>query len=384
MRLLAACCEHPFTPEAGERVDNLVREIDEWAAFRALVTRHQVTGFVADKLGSHSAVPAAIRKRLHDNARQVAVFNLRQAEATGRLHRLLRDAGVPNLVLKGLPFAIKTYNCLTLKRSVDIDLLVHEKDAKRAIRALGEAGFCSSWGDDRVSSLQLRAVMRHHKEISLADGRGTAVDLHWRLVDDRRFFAGTDPFANASSVRFDNLGEIAILGEADEFAYLCMHGALSEWSRLKWLVDVNAMLGGRSDEKLLALHSHADRLGGGNSVLQALALRQVFWGHRVPEGLQQRIERIDCGDFLDLPIDCMTQPYRPDSPWRTAQIAVRRAQVRSVLYGSSGRAWRELGSHFYALPDLLAFPLPRALDWLYPVLRPALWIFRRIRGKGNA
>jgi hypothetical protein len=32
------------------------------------------------------------------------------------------------------------------------------------------------------------------------------------------------------------------LGEDDPVAYLCMHGALHWWSRLKWLADVNALI----------------------------------------------------------------------------------------------------------------------------------------------
>lgn len=378
MRLLAACCEQPPSPKTAERIAALAHQIDDWKAFSRLAVRHQLQGFVAHRLGSHEAVPQGIRKVWLKKAQERTAFNLRQAQATARLHQLLRDAGIDNLVLKGLPLALKAYRSLSIKRSMDIDLLVRGAQAERAAQLLGEAGFRSVIDGKTVSGTQLRTVMRHHKEITLADENGIVVDLHWRLVSDPRLLKGVDPFGRAASAPFDKIGEIAVLDDADEFAYLCAHGAVSDWSRLKWLVDVNALVAARSDADLLALYAHADRLGAGRCALQALALREVFWEHPVPPSLRAQIDRLDCAEFLAFPLDRMAAPYHPASFRETARWALRRRKVATTLYGSSAREWHELKAHLYALPDMLAVPLPRALDWLYLPLRPLFWLRRRL------
>jgi hypothetical protein len=46
-----------------------------------------------------------------------------------------------------------------------------------------------------------------------------------------------------------------------------------------------------------------------------------------------------------------------------------------------GRGWRFLAAQCRAastgMLDIMTLPLPAALHWLYPVLRPPLWLWRR-------
>ena len=48
--------------------------------------------------------------------------------------------------------------------------------------------------------------------------------------------------ANSRVVPLAGTRGLRTLGEEDLFAYLCMHGALHWWHRLKWLADINALL----------------------------------------------------------------------------------------------------------------------------------------------
>jgi hypothetical protein len=46
------------------------------------------------------------------------------------------------------------------------------------------------------------------------------------------------------------------------FAYLCMHGALHWWNRLKWLADLNALLACTPEHGIERLLQSAEARGG--------------------------------------------------------------------------------------------------------------------------
>lgn len=377
--LLAACCEHPKTDASVARVEKCAKAIDDWRQVGAAARRHQVQGFVQDRLSACDTVPENVRALWAQEARSRATFNLLQARATGQLHGLLNRHGIPNLVIKGLPLAAKVYGSLTIKRSSDVDLLIRPDDAWKAVDLLASEGFVATETGRALNERQTAAVARHFKEITLRNGSGIVIDLHWRLIEHRAVLGEMNPFDNAMRVSIDNIGEIAVLGEEDEFAYLCAHGALSDWSRFKWLADVNALLGDRSDEAIERLFDHAERHGAGPSALQALGLRALFWDRPMPNALGRKLEQLRQPDLLSYPVARMSEPYRPASSRDTLKRLADQSRIRATLYGAtSGRA-HEVGSHLHALPDVLAVPLPARLDWLYIPLRPVRWLMRKLR-----
>lgn len=376
-QLLAACADFPAGAQMAEKLTELAGRIDDWAKFEQTARRHQLQGFAHARLASIDSVPEKFKERLTAEARQRATLNLRQAKATGELHHLLRNSGIKNLVLKGLPLSASLYQSLTIKRSGDIDLLVDPGDVPRTLDLLDQEGYVAMETGRPLSDRQISAVMRHFKEITLRNDRGLIIDLHWRLVDAASLLRDLDPFENARHVAIENVGEIAVLGEADEFAYLCVHGALSEWSRLKWLSDVNAFASLRSHSELEMLFQHAERLGAATAVLQALKLREIVWGKRMPSALEPAFAAIGgAEELVTYPLQRMAEPYRPP----TSLAAIRRvsyeAGQRSKLYRNSGMAIRDLSGHLVALPDVMALPLPPGLDFLYVPLRPLLWLAR--------
>ena len=90
-------------------------------------------------------------------------------EACGR-------AGIPCLVLKGLPLAHELYPSPDLRPPGDLDLLVRRPDRDRALEVLQTAGFVLPAG-----SLPLRFYWRHHFHVTLVRPgfEGLPIELHW-------------------------------------------------------------------------------------------------------------------------------------------------------------------------------------------------------------
>ena len=76
------------------------------------------------------------------------------------------------------------------------------------------------------------------------------------------------------SCPWPGLQGLRTLGEEDLFAYLCMHGALHWWNRLKWLADVNALLASTPEDGVERLVRAAEARGAGRAAAQALLLCQ--------------------------------------------------------------------------------------------------------------
>lgn len=360
----------------------MAARIENWAQMAGLARRHQVHGFLQDRLANCDAVPLPFRKKWKSIAIGNASTNLRQANATGELHEHLNQAGIANLVLKGLPLAAQVYDSLTIKRSGDIDLLVDPADGFRAIEELQRQGFVTVETRKPLNEAQARAVMRHYKEITLvrdnnSQSKKLVVDLHWRLVEHEGLLRDLDPFEEARHISIENVGDIAVLSEKNEFAYLCVHGALSDWSRMKWLSDVVAVIGERSDQAVIELYEHCATVGAQRCMLQALGLRELLFAKPVPEPLAEKLDAIEEPEFLTYPMQRMLEPYRPASSRDTFSRIRMQARIRKALHEGSSGEGNDLSSHLHALPDILAVPLPASLDWLYVPLRPVLWLARR-------
>ena len=101
---------------------------------------------------------------------------------------------------------------------------------------------------------------------------GLRIELHWRLFLNPHAMAETSIMAASRVVPLAGAEGLRTLGEEDLFAYLCMHGALHWWNRLKWLADVNALLASTPQDGVERLVRAAEARGAGRAAAQALLL----------------------------------------------------------------------------------------------------------------
>lgn len=156
--------------------------------------------------------------------------------------------------------------------------------------------------------------------------------------------------------------------------YLCVHGAYHRWSRLKWLADLNAMLTATGAD-VAQLYRHAQKVGAGLCAGQALLLCRRLFDLPLPAAIAAELEADKrAARLADIALRAMTE------------LQVANASLRAVSAGLYtqflfGRGWRFFAAQCRAasvgLLDIMTLPLPPRLQWLYPVLRPPLWLWRR-------
>ena len=239
-RLVVECCRRAFCGSDDRRIHSLSAAV-HWGQFARLVRFHRVHGLVWNSLRSAGVeLPADIAASLSADAQEIAATNLRIAAEARELRAAHEQAGVPILFVKGLTVAALAYPRPMLKMGWDIDVLVAEADVTKAAAVLMARGYqrtvpapaadLAKWHARRKESVWSRPEERLH------------VELHSRLVDNRRLIPMIGIDSPRREVEVANGISLPTLALDELFAYLCVHGASSLWFRLKWITDLAALL----------------------------------------------------------------------------------------------------------------------------------------------
>ncbi len=372
LRLAAACCRIPG-PERDAAVRACADEV-RWPEFLATTRRHRIEALVREALARAGVTPPQdVAEPLARGAERVLLSNMALAAETLRLQRAFDDAGVAFVTLKGAALAQAAYGSLGLKHARDVDVLTSRAHAAAAWALLERQGYVLSQPAARLSEAQKSALLRFGREVEFVRTRPTTVvvELKWRLVENPMLLRGVDAHSPTIEVPLLGAGALRTLADADNFAYLCAHGAHHFWARLKWLADLNAFADGHD---LGFLYDHAQRLGAGLCAAQALLLCREFFGLTLPDEVAARASR-------DPRVARLTAMARAEIQRETSAPDTRRVVRNVVAQFRLGEGWRfalsQAGTSFFGDADVVQAPLPPRLQFLYPLLHLPLWLLRR-------
>ena len=359
-------------------------EVADWSAVAALAKRHQASGLLLQALRSQGALLAAsgIESALQRRRDRAVQRGFQQLAGLRQALAVLASAGIPCLVLKGLPLSQRLYGHPLLRDAVDIDLLVSPKSFRAAERSLLRNG----WRN--VSKFRETPVRNRWQAHFVADSRfvglGGSLELHHRFFDNPHYFdlKFERLSARAASV---TIGRTAFptMAEDDDLLYLMCHGAKHLWTRLKWLCDVALIFANMPAPRLERVAARCREAKLGSILTSTLGLCQdalhvqvqprVRGGRpRAAKAPAQALDGLSLnGKRTAFPIDASKRSWskrRPERRFRRqlTKILLLRPNLQALLHGFSTilttpRDWRRVD-----LPDPL-FPL-------YVLLRPFLWL----------
>jgi len=298
MMLTAACCRWPPSPEREAAVRAAAIGVD-WDRFERVVARNRVVALVHDGLRRAGvAPPPELARRLATGAATAGRTALSMAHETLRLQRLFEAAGLPVVFIKGSSLALLAYGDLGIKQSWDIDLLTTPDAALAGRRVLEAAGYelvvPPDLDDARFATLvalSIECVFMHPK-------LNTSVELHWRLVYNEQAVPGIDARSPTQLVPLAGAG-IRTFEDAALFAYICVHGTMHGWSRIKWLADVGALLGRRDPAEIERLYRASLAVGGGRTPAVALLLCHRLFGLALPDALLAELRADRANLFIE-------------------------------------------------------------------------------------
>jgi hypothetical protein len=222
-----------------QRLAGLLRSAD-WARLLVLAEAHGVAGHLTACLRSldEDLVPPEIRQTLVDHRRAQIFFTLRLTAELFRILDRFAPEGIGALVVKGPVLAVQAYGDSAVRSYGDLDLLVRQRDIRRATELLSAAGFSPAVPLSAIDAGRIPGQYLFSKPDSKL-----IVELHNDLT--LRYFPRRLPieefFARQIRVRLD-AREAPALSVEDELVLICIHGAKHFWERLMWIADVAALV----------------------------------------------------------------------------------------------------------------------------------------------
>lgn len=228
---------------------------------------------------------------------QVSVLSaqrtLIQLSEMKRLNALMDREGICHVFIKGGTLSRMIYGKELFKVSGDIDILLcNPSDFSATHKMLENCGYLSPHLQEKRSELSRKLFLMAKREAYYINReRKCMVDLHIRPGANtyltrnrfREFFTDLRKFTFEGS-------ELTVPGNEKYLAYLCYHGALHQFSRLVWLMDIRAFLN-NIPLNIKEVYVQAGTIGAERSMSLAILLLEAYFEDEVPDELKSIIVR---------------------------------------------------------------------------------------------
>ena len=350
----------------------------DWEYVARLAHRHAVAPLVYHALQTFArgSAPEQVREGLHEKHRANAARNLLLASELLRLSGLFESEGIGLLAYKGPALAVAAYGDLSLRRFVDLDIIVRERDVERASKLLRDSGYAPRG----LTPVQEAALARTQHNIAYArDGGRLIVELHRDVASKDFADVSLDEGAWARATRVKLLGgSVSTLSAEDLLLALCVHGAKHLWERLAWVCDVAGLVNSHAELDWRAVFERASAARVERMLLLGLRLAQGLAGASLPDEVWRRVEEDEAAARLSTDAAARMfdgEEYRPAGFLRSVGFNLR----------ARGRARERLRYFRFILTptdgDLASLALPARLSFVYYLLRPFRLLLKGPEGR---
>lgn len=351
-------------------------EATNWELFLELTMHHRVFPLLNSKLKkmNNSLIPPYVVQTISQTYMMNTYQMLGFSGEMEQVGELFDKNNIRLLFLKGPILGEDLFGDVSLRTSGDLDFLISINDLDKAEELLLKHGYEK---DDYIKKVLNDWKWRHHHVTYFHPQKKIKLEIHWRLNPG----PGKEPCFNDmwDRKRKSSLTSYPVyyLGREDLFLFLVSHGARHGWSRLRWLLDINQIsrqgTNWRELKNLLKKY-HYLHVGG-----QSLFLASQLLGTPITKEMKKIIngnhpKRLaqDAIFYLEKMVNLHNEPVPVD---------IARYHKRHLFCLMS--KWQRLFfimSFLYPYPeDAQTLPLPSYLHFLYFLLRPFLWAWRKTK-----
>jgi putative nucleotidyltransferase-like protein len=371
--LLLCCARTECDTEVANRLRVLAGASIDWDYLFQLARRHSVLPLIYRQLQTHACdlVPDDRLVQLKQSYQENVARNLVLTSELMTLLRTFGDAGIESVPFKGPALALIAYNDLSLRRFVDLDVIVKKEDVFRARDIILQAGYKTPKPLNEDQQLVLLRT-QHCLQFSRENGR-MIFELHWNVASD--LFASpvsaTDFWRRLIDIEID--GQVVKSFSADDLLFsLCVHGSRHIWERLSWICDVAELIK-RQQLDWATLMDRAIKTDCERMFYLGLFLAERLLGASLPAGVRAKFE-------TDEYLQTLTEGITARLFSGTEHIPATSGQVFRFNF-SLRKSWRGRAKYFaFTLRpnevDLSGVWLPRPLYFAYYLVRPMrLFVF---------
>ncbi|WP_311858898.1 nucleotidyltransferase family protein [Priestia flexa] len=349
---------------------NELKDIDQlqnidWRLFLDLVHHHRCQPIIYLKLKDmpQTIVPLEVIQALQQTYTKNTFKMLQLSGEMEQISKLFAENEVKTLFLKGPALAHHLYGDISLRTSKDLDVLVRETDLDKVDALLLASGYVK---DGAPSLLNGTKRKTHHVEY-VHSQKKIQIEIHWRLHNPPVKEPSFDELWQRKSRSALTSSPVFFLGEEDLFLHLVVHGARHGWFRLRWLVDMDKVFQKKLDYQQVKVLMK--KLGYAHLVGQAMILSSQLLNTPVNKELKATTEGSRPTKLAE-----KAYVYICDSKEITSIISYLlslKSPVQKVGY--------LMTVAYPSYKDAKLLPLPKPLHFLYFLLRPFLWMGRKVK-----
>ncbi|WP_154973374.1 nucleotidyltransferase domain-containing protein [Priestia megaterium] len=332
-----------------------------WDYFLKLAMHHRVYPLVYLKLKviAGEVIPFHVLQTLQKEYQKNTFRMLHLSGEMERISKLLAEKQIRSLFLKGPVVAYDLYGDISLRTSKDLDILISEVDLPKAESLLLKEGY----EKEKVSTILNEIKWRHHHVSYFHPEKKIQIEIHWRLhprpMKEPKFEELWDRKRTSSLTKHP----VPFLGEEDLFLYLIAHGARHGWFRLRWLKDIDQILKKKKMDDMkvrLSIKKYQQQ----RLVDQACVLVVQLLDYPLNKAFSSKksAQRITYQAYTYI-INAEDFTYSNKYLFSLQPTMQRIYFIMILLYPHS--------------IDTKTLALPKPLYFLYFLLRPTLWLWRR-------
>lgn len=317
-------CVSPW--REGERLTRAFCGVN-WLRLLLLAEEHGVLGQLAACLNSDSGLsaPPEIKPLLLERVRAQNFLTLRLTAELFCLLELFGKQGISALAIKGPVLAAQAYADPSVRTYGDLDLLVRQRDIRRATELMIASGYEPAVPLQAIDAGKIPGQYLFSKPDSKL-----LVELHNDLT--LRYFPRPLPiedfFARQLCVRVDGHDVPAPCVE-DELVLICVHGAKHFWERLSWIADVAGLIFQQTSVNWDRAVSTARMVQSGHLLHTGLRLAVDVLYARLPEIISSRVR----GDAVAAKLESRVLGWLPAASYSPPSL-FQRAAFRLRMRGS--------------------------------------------------
>ena len=139
-------CRLEFSSDRIRKLKSLITGTEDWEYLADLSNKHGVAALVyynLEKLGFLQYISQETVEFLHNAHMMSMARNVHHLKETEMVLKLMNEAGIKTVLLKGLALEISVYGNRGLRQMTDVDVLMKSEDCIRARDILISNGFTS-------------------------------------------------------------------------------------------------------------------------------------------------------------------------------------------------------------------------------------------------
>ncbi len=235
---------------------------------------------------------AKLLTELKNRSFSIAKRNLLLLAGQHEICSAFDQKGIALVFLKGIVLAEQLYEDISLRSTIDIDILVRPEDIKRAESILSGLGYDKIIPGKDLTDQQWDYYIRHRKDSSYNHRqKRITVEMHWGLISIKSLMRDMPAFLwkKTGFVSFKS-GDLPALDQKNTFIYLCLHGIFHQYFRLFWLYDINAMLHQWKELDFEEILEKSKDLGIDRCIVSSCVLANQIFDGPVPPVIQDQYQ----------------------------------------------------------------------------------------------